>query len=153
MLYCGQELINGNFATAFLPPPPIYYAGPPRNLSPPWRPDDKDGHYVFALGDNLTPRCMFSQHNILFSCLHWLLFLDTFYVPLAALGDVSVGEVSISLNITTLHGVLVVIILALHNCFMVQSSHLFIPLNHGKHYSEFLFLAPNKFSMCHSHVL
>ncbi|CAM0945005.1 unnamed protein product [Alopecurus aequalis] len=56
MLYCGQELINGNFATAFLPPPPIYYAGPPRNLSPPWRPDDKDGHYVFALGENLTPR-------------------------------------------------------------------------------------------------
>ncbi|VAI59056.1 unnamed protein product [Triticum turgidum subsp. durum] len=56
MLYCGQELINGNFTTAFLPPPPIYYAGPPRNLSPPWRPDDKDGHYVFTLGENLTPR-------------------------------------------------------------------------------------------------
>jgi dual-specificity kinase len=56
MLYCGQELINGNFATAFLPPPPIYYTGPPRNLSPPWRPDDKDGHYVFAVGENLTPR-------------------------------------------------------------------------------------------------
>lgn len=25
--------------------------------SPPWRGDDKDGHYVFELGDNLTPRC------------------------------------------------------------------------------------------------
>ncbi|CAM8912731.1 unnamed protein product [Rhodiola kirilowii] len=24
--------------------------------SPPWREDDKDGHYMFALGDNLTPR-------------------------------------------------------------------------------------------------
>ncbi|KAG8054818.1 hypothetical protein GUJ93_ZPchr0001g31724 [Zizania palustris] len=56
MLYCGQELINGNFATAFLPPPPIYYTGPPHNLSPPWRPDDKDGHYVFVVGENLTPR-------------------------------------------------------------------------------------------------
>ncbi|KAG8078429.1 hypothetical protein GUJ93_ZPchr0007g3046 [Zizania palustris] len=56
MLFCGQELINGNFATAFLPPQPIYYTGPPCNLSPPWRPDDKDGHYVFAVGENLTPR-------------------------------------------------------------------------------------------------
>eukprot|EP00252_Welwitschia_mirabilis_P008503 TRINITY_DN2039_c0_g1_i1.p1 TRINITY_DN2039_c0_g1~~TRINITY_DN2039_c0_g1_i1.p1 ORF type:complete len:400 (+),score=43.34 TRINITY_DN2039_c0_g1_i1:406-1605(+) len=27
-----------------------------RNASPPWRDDDKDGHYVFALGENLTPR-------------------------------------------------------------------------------------------------
>lgn len=63
MLYCGQELINGNFATAFLPPPPIYYPGPPRNLSPPWRPDDKDGHYVFVVGENLTPRCIFPQLN------------------------------------------------------------------------------------------
>ncbi|KAI4340676.1 hypothetical protein MLD38_025486 [Melastoma candidum] len=24
--------------------------------SPPWRDDDKDGHYMFAIGDNLTPR-------------------------------------------------------------------------------------------------
>jgi len=63
MLYCGQELINGNFATAFVPPPLIYYTGPPQNLSPPWRPDDKDGHYVFAVGENLTPRCIFPQLN------------------------------------------------------------------------------------------
>lgn len=27
-----------------------------RTISPPWRPDDKDGHYVFVAGDNLTPR-------------------------------------------------------------------------------------------------
>ncbi|KAL8116570.1 hypothetical protein AgCh_022917 [Apium graveolens] len=27
------------------------------NDSPPWREDDKDGHYVFAVGDNLTFRC------------------------------------------------------------------------------------------------
>eukprot|EP01018_Ginkgo_biloba_P011412 Gb_41360 [translate_table: standard] len=27
-----------------------------RNASPPWRDDDKDGHYMFALGENLTPR-------------------------------------------------------------------------------------------------
>jgi dual-specificity kinase len=73
MLYCGQELINGNFAPAFLPPgnfapaflppPPIFYTGPQWNLSPPWRPDDKDGHYVFAVGENLTPKCMLLQLN------------------------------------------------------------------------------------------
>ncbi|KAK1377266.1 Serine/threonine-protein kinase AFC2 [Heracleum sosnowskyi] len=28
----------------------------PRSDSPPWREDDKDGHYVFAVGDNLTSR-------------------------------------------------------------------------------------------------
>lgn len=67
MLYCGQELINGNFTTAFLPPPPIYYTGPPRNLSPPWRPDDKDGHYVFVVGENLTPRCIFLSVMFIYS--------------------------------------------------------------------------------------
>jgi hypothetical protein len=73
MLYCGQELINGNFTTAFLPPPPIYYTGPPRNLSPPWRPDDKDGHYVFVVGENLTPRCIFLQLNdVHLLSLHWV---------------------------------------------------------------------------------
>ncbi|KAL9665746.1 hypothetical protein QQ045_000066 [Rhodiola kirilowii] len=28
----------------------------PGGDSPPWRKDDKDGHYTFAIGDNLTPR-------------------------------------------------------------------------------------------------
>ena len=32
--------------------------------SPPWRDDDKDGHYMFELGENLTTRCNYS----LFSC-------------------------------------------------------------------------------------
>ncbi|XP_022769842.1 serine/threonine-protein kinase AFC2 isoform X2 [Durio zibethinus] len=30
--------------------------GVARNGSPPWREDDKDGHYMFELGDNLTSR-------------------------------------------------------------------------------------------------
>ncbi|KAL2509362.1 Serine/threonine-protein kinase AFC1 [Forsythia ovata] len=34
----------------------IYYKGVPHNGSPPWRADDKDGHYAFAIGENLTPR-------------------------------------------------------------------------------------------------
>ncbi|KAJ3703276.1 hypothetical protein LUZ61_006981 [Rhynchospora tenuis] len=57
MFFCGQEYVSGNYmqnTNTF--GPPFYYSGPPRNASPPWRPDDKDGHYVFAVGDNLTPR-------------------------------------------------------------------------------------------------
>lgn len=45
------------------PPPPLPCAyggqkGPAvqRGISPPRREDDKDGHYVFELGENLTPR-------------------------------------------------------------------------------------------------
>jgi dual-specificity kinase len=34
----------------------MFYNGLPRQGSPPWRPDDKDGHYVFVVGDTLTPR-------------------------------------------------------------------------------------------------
>lgn len=28
-----------------------------RHVSPPRREDDREGHYVFSFGDNLTPRC------------------------------------------------------------------------------------------------
>lgn len=52
--YCGQELANGVFPNYAYSS--IYYKGGPCNGSPPWRQDDKDGHYVFAIGDNLTPR-------------------------------------------------------------------------------------------------
>ncbi|KAG9453698.1 hypothetical protein H6P81_006602 [Aristolochia fimbriata] len=47
----AQEFVSGMVANA-----PIYYKGAVRLASPPWRADDKDGHYVFALGENLTPR-------------------------------------------------------------------------------------------------
>ncbi|XP_016542623.2 serine/threonine-protein kinase AFC1 isoform X2 [Capsicum annuum] len=53
-IYCGQEFGNGaglNYAYSS-----IYYKGIPHNGSPPRRPDDKDGHYVFSIGENLTPR-------------------------------------------------------------------------------------------------
>ncbi|KAG0463749.1 hypothetical protein HPP92_019818 [Vanilla planifolia] len=53
-LYCGHEYVNGYcISDAFFP---YYHSGLPRHLSPPWRPDDKDGHYVFAIGENLTPK-------------------------------------------------------------------------------------------------
>ncbi|KAF5940805.1 hypothetical protein HYC85_021972 [Camellia sinensis] len=53
-IYCGHEFANGavpNYACSS-----IYYKGVPHNGCPPWRPDDKDGHYVFAIGENLSPR-------------------------------------------------------------------------------------------------
>ena len=31
-----------------------------RNGSPPLREDDKDGHYMFELGENLTSRCNYT---------------------------------------------------------------------------------------------
>lgn len=62
---CGQEFANGavsNYEYSSL----YYYKGVPRNISPPWRNDDKDGHYVFTIGDNLTPHCKYSESI----CLH-----------------------------------------------------------------------------------
>lgn len=32
-------------------------------LSPPLREDDRDGHYVFSIRENLTPRCEFMSNN------------------------------------------------------------------------------------------
>lgn len=54
-MYCKQEVGNGVVPNHAYPS--LFYRGMPRNGSPPWRPDDKDGHYVFAVGENLTPRC------------------------------------------------------------------------------------------------
>lgn len=54
-LYYGQEFASG-VAPSFVYPN-MFYNGFPRQGSPPWRPDDKDGHFVFVVGDTLTPRC------------------------------------------------------------------------------------------------
>ncbi|KAG2659533.1 serine/threonine-protein kinase AFC2-like [Panicum virgatum] len=58
---CGQEVVNAISAVALgLSSGGIVSSqlnqGQTRNGSPPLREDDKDGHYVFAVGDNLTPR-------------------------------------------------------------------------------------------------
>ncbi|CAM8980085.1 unnamed protein product [Rhodiola kirilowii] len=45
------DIANGNNMFSRCPPTVM-----PRSDSPPWRKDDKDGHYTFAIGDNLTPR-------------------------------------------------------------------------------------------------
>lgn len=54
VIYCGQEFGNGTMPNYTYSS--MFYREMPRNGSPPWRPDDKDGHYVFAIGENLTPR-------------------------------------------------------------------------------------------------
>ncbi|RWW08536.1 hypothetical protein BHE74_00014307 [Ensete ventricosum] len=54
MLYCGMEAAQ--MATMNQHLQSFYYGGVPRYGSPPWRGDDKDGHYVFGIGENLTPR-------------------------------------------------------------------------------------------------
>jgi len=36
---------------------PDFYNYNGRVASPAWRDDDKDGHYMFELGENITPRC------------------------------------------------------------------------------------------------
>nr|XP_043639005.1 serine/threonine-protein kinase AFC2-like isoform X2 [Erigeron canadensis] len=58
--FCGQDVGKG---TSFAPSwalsdsitSSLVKCGD-RNNSPPWRKDDKDGHYVFEVGDNLTSR-------------------------------------------------------------------------------------------------
>ncbi|KAF7838242.1 serine/threonine-protein kinase AFC2 isoform X1 [Senna tora] len=60
-LFCGQDV--GNFSSYAPSRGPSEHTnsslnvkGVARNGSPPWRDDDKDGHYMFALGENLTSR-------------------------------------------------------------------------------------------------
>lgn len=46
-----------------------FVKGLARNGSPPWREDDKDGHYMFEIGDNLTYRCNYLHyHETYYSC-------------------------------------------------------------------------------------
>ncbi|ONM20913.1 Serine/threonine-protein kinase AFC2 [Zea mays] len=59
--FCGQEV--GDVASLLLSANPSDHTcssllpkGVARNASPPWREDDKDGHYVFAVGENLASR-------------------------------------------------------------------------------------------------
>ena len=68
-MFCGQEV--GNVAS-FAPSKAnsdqttssMFGKGVARNGSPPWREDDKDGHYMFALGENLTSRCNYTLPSL-----------------------------------------------------------------------------------------
>ncbi|KAG2676005.1 hypothetical protein I3760_12G031900 [Carya illinoinensis] len=66
-MFCGQEVGNlTSFAPSRAPSDhttcsSLYEKGVARNGSPPRRDDDKDGHYMFELGENLTSR--YKIHN------------------------------------------------------------------------------------------
>ena len=69
--FCAQEVANFTSLSSGAPTEntnSLSSKGVARNGSPPWREDDKDGHYVFAVGDNLTSRCnyLFHHTNIVF---------------------------------------------------------------------------------------
>lgn len=59
-MYCGQEFGN---LTSYGPSrvhadhANMFVKGLAQSSTPQWRNDDKDGHYMFALGENLTSRC------------------------------------------------------------------------------------------------
>ena len=56
-MYCGQEFGGAAAMPNYGYTSSMFYRGVPPNGSPPWRPDDKDGHFVFVVGETLTPRC------------------------------------------------------------------------------------------------
>ncbi|OMO72227.1 hypothetical protein CCACVL1_17884 [Corchorus capsularis] len=73
-IFCAQDVGNvTSFAPSTARAPSDYTStittssslvvkgGVDRNGSPPWLEDDKDGHYMFELGDNLSSRCTFGQ--------------------------------------------------------------------------------------------
>lgn len=78
-MFCGQEVGN---MTSFAPlmAPSLYTTSSlfdkevARNGSPPWREDDKDGHYMFSLGENLTSRCNYILPSL--KHLHFLIMLN-----------------------------------------------------------------------------
>lgn len=58
----------------------LFVKGLAHKGSPPWREDDKDGHYMFALGENLTPRCNYTysvEISILSTCA---IYISVFWV-------------------------------------------------------------------------
>ncbi|CDP13250.1 unnamed protein product [Coffea canephora] len=58
-IYYGQEVGNvSSFGHSRVPQDHgnLYVKGVAQRGSPPWRDDDKDGHYMFELGENLTTR-------------------------------------------------------------------------------------------------
>lgn len=65
-IFCGQEVGSiTSYASSGATPDHIissslFVKGVARNGSPPWREDDKDGHYMFAIGENLTSRCNYT---------------------------------------------------------------------------------------------
>lgn len=63
----------------------LYVKGLAQKGSPPRREDDKDGHYMFELGENLTTRCNYFLPSPCYICLRLCLIkvnVRFFLVPL-----------------------------------------------------------------------
>lgn len=77
-LFCGQEVGNetsyaSSGATSDLTTSTsLFVKGVATNGSPPWREDNKDGHYMFAIGENLTSRCNYAYQLYLLN-RYWFL--------------------------------------------------------------------------------
>jgi hypothetical protein len=82
---CGQEVVNA-FSAAVLGLSSGCVSSQvnqehPHDGSPPLREDDKNGHYVFAVGDNLTSRYNFLPSASLVANTNlfpWLVLIDSF---------------------------------------------------------------------------
>jgi len=64
-LFCGQDVGTiSSYAPSSGPSEhstsSLFVKAVAQNGSPSWRDDDKDGHYMFALGENLTSRCNYT---------------------------------------------------------------------------------------------
>ena len=82
---CGQEVVNAISAAALGLSSGCVSSQvnqeQPRDGSPPLREDDKDGHYVFAVGDNLTSRCNYlplSSLAVRTNVFPWLVLINSF---------------------------------------------------------------------------
>ncbi|KAG5618048.1 hypothetical protein H5410_017872 [Solanum commersonii] len=77
-LFCGQDVGNvTSYASSRqltdLTSAPFTIKGVAQNGSPPRREDDKDGHFVFELGENLTSRCNHLYHHQKILLMFWCL--------------------------------------------------------------------------------
>ena len=68
-MFCGQEVGTiSSYAPSRGPSEhttsSLSVKGVAQNGSPPRRDDDKDGHYMFELGENLTSRCNYTLPSL-----------------------------------------------------------------------------------------
>lgn len=81
-MYYEQDVGNGtSYGHPRVHPdhPSLFVKGLTQKGSPPWREDDKDGHYMFAVGENLTSRCNYN-HLKYFSLLFLCVYIVNFFI-------------------------------------------------------------------------
>ncbi|KAJ6924127.1 hypothetical protein NC652_017431 [Populus alba x Populus x berolinensis] len=94
-MFCGYGFYNGNG-------------------SPPWRPDDKDGHYVFAIGENLTPRCKSPLKFLYQIASKPYFYWGLIYRILSKMGEGTFGQVLECFDNEKKEGVAIKIVRSIH---------------------------------------